>query len=111
MLSGNVTKRAVGSYNAAKKFVLASGDALPTTVDQSYTFTAIWEETSQQIHFVNNCVNIPGVTGAPAPGDIVAKTGETVSLPKAPAYGAATNPTGYTFMGWTTVYSRYSNSR
>ena len=107
VLSGNVTKRAVGSYNAAKKFVLASGDALPTTVDQSYTFTAIWEETSQQIHFVNNCVNIPGVTGAPAPGDIVAKTGQTVSLPKAPAYGAATNPTGYTFMGWTTVSTGY----
>ena len=107
VLSGNVTKRAVGSYNAAKKFVLASGDALPTTVDQSYTFTAIWEETSQQIHFVNNCVNIPGVTGAPAPGDIVAKTNEVVSLPKAPAYGAATNPTGYTFMGWTTVSTGY----
>ena len=107
VLSGNVTKRAVGSYNAAKKFVLASGDALPTTVDQSYTFTAIWEETSQQIHFVNNCVNIPGVTGAPAPGDIVAKTNEVVNLPKAPAYGAATNPTGYTFVGWTTVSTGY----
>ena len=107
VLAGNITKRAVGSYNAAKKFVLASGDALPTSVNQSYTFTAIWEETSQQIHFVNNCVNIPGVTGAPAPGDIVAKTGQTVSLPKAPAYGAATNPTGYTFMGWTTVSTGY----
>lgn len=52
-------------------------------------------------------MNISGVTGAPAPGDIVAKTGQTVSLPKAPAYGAATNPTGYTFVGWTTVSTGY----
>lgn len=106
-VASGTTKRAVGHYDSAKNFVLDSGDALPTTIDQSFTFTAIWTETTQQIHFVPDCVNISGVTVSPTPADIQAKTNQVVNLPAAPAYGAAANPTAYTFKGWTTVSSGY----
>lgn len=103
------TFRALGSYTGSGTsavFHSTNGVNLPTTIDQSLTFTAIWEETTQHLHFDVTHSNLSGVQGIPTT-DKTAKTGEPVSLPQAPSYTAATNPTGYTFLGWTTVSSGY----
>lgn len=103
------TFRALGSYTGSGTsavFHSTNGVNLPTTIDQSLTFTAIWEETTQHLHFDVTHSNLSGVQGIPTT-DKTAKTGEGVTLPQAPSYTAATNPTGYTFLGWTTVSSGY----
>ena len=105
----NQTFRALGSYTGSGTsavFHSTNGVNLPTTIDQSLTFTAIWEETTQHLHFDVTHSNLSGVQGI-ATTDKTAKTGEPVSLPQAPSYTAASNPTGYTFLGWTTVSSGY----
>lgn len=105
----NQTFRALGSYTGSGTsavFHSTNGVNLPTTIDQSLTFTAIWEETTQHLHFDVTHSNLTGVQGIAAT-DKTAKTGEGVTLPQAPSYTAATNPTGYTFLGWTTVSSGY----
>ena len=105
----NQTFRALGSYTGSGTsavFHSTNGVNLPTTIDQSLTFTAIWEETTQHLHFDVTHSNLSGVQGIPTT-DTTAKTGEPVSLPQAPSYTAATNPSGYTFLGWTTVSSGY----
>lgn len=105
----NQTFRALGSYTGSGTsavFHSTNGVNLPTTIDQSLTFTAIWEETTQHLHFDVTHSNLSGVQGIPAT-DKTAKTGEGVTLPQAPSYTAASNPTGYTFLGWTTVSSGY----
>lgn len=105
----NQTFRALGSYTGSGTsavFHSTNGVNLPTTIDQSLTFTAIWEETTQHLHFDVTHSNLSGVQGS-ATTDKTAKTGEGVTLPQAPSYTAASNPTGYTFLGWTTVSSGY----
>lgn len=105
----NQTFRALGSYTGSGTsavFHSTNGVNLPTTIDQSLTFTALWEETTQHLHFDVTHSNLSGVQGIAA-ADKTAKTGEPVSLPQAPSYTAASNPTGYTFLGWTTVSSGY----
>lgn len=98
------TKRAEGSYNASHVFVWVSGDKMPTTVDQSYTFRAIWEETVQQLHFDNNVAGLTGLTSLTGTGatDKTAHTGELVTLPDGSVYKMTTDPTAYKFLGWTT---------
>ena len=103
------TFRALGSYTGSGTsavFHSTNGVNLPTTIDQSLTFTAIWEETTQHLHFDVTHSNLSGVQGIPTT-DKTGKTGQAISLPQAPSYTAATNPTGYTFLGWTTVSSGY----
>lgn len=105
----NQTFRALGSYTGSGTsavFHSTNGVNLPTTIDQSLTFTAIWEETTQHLHFDVTHSNLSGVQGIPTT-DKTGKTGQAISLPQAPSYTAATNPTGYTFLGWTTVSSGY----
>ena len=105
----NQTFRALGSYTGSGTsavFHSTNGVNLPTTIDQSLTFTALWEETTQHLHFDVTHSNLTGVQGIPTT-DKTAKTGEGVTLPQAPSYTAASNPTGYTFLGWTTVSSGY----
>lgn len=105
----NQTFRALGSYTGSGTsavFHSSNGVNLPTTIDQSLTFTAIWEETTQHLHFDVTHSNLSGVQGI-ATTDKTGKTGQAISLPQAPSYTAATNPTGYTFLGWTTVSSGY----
>lgn len=105
----NQTFRALGSYTGSGTsavFHSTNGVNLPTTIDQSLTFTAIWEETTQHLHFDVTHSNLSGVQGI-ATTDKTGKTGQAISLPQAPSYTAATNPTGYTFLGWTTVSSGY----
>lgn len=105
----NQTFRALGSYTGSGTsavFHSSNGVNLPTTIDQSLTFTAIWEETTQHLHFDVTHSNLSGVQGSAAT-DKTGKTGQAISLPQAPSYTAASNPTGYTFLGWTTVSSGY----
>lgn len=105
----NQTFRALGSYTGSGTsavFHSTNGVNLPTTIDQSLTFTALWEETTQHLHFDVTHSNLSGVQGS-ATTDKTGKTGQAISLPQAPSYTAATNPTGYTFLGWTTVSSGY----
>lgn len=105
----NQTFRALGSYTGSGTsavFHSTNGVNLPTTIDQSLTFTAIWEETTQHLHFDVTHSNLSGVQGS-ATTDKTGKTGQAISLPQAPSYTAASNPTGYTFLGWTTVSSGY----
>lgn len=105
----NQTFRALGSYTGSGTsavFHSTNGVNLPTTIDQSLTFTALWEETTQHLHFDVTHTNLTGVQGS-ATTDKTGKTGQAISLPQAPSYTAATNPTGYTFLGWTTVSSGY----
>lgn len=105
----NQTFRALGSYTGSGTsavFHSTNGVNLPTTIDQSLTFTALWEETTQHLHFDVTHSNLTGVQGIAAT-DKTGKTGQAISLPQAPSYTAATNPTGYTFLGWTTVSSGY----
>ena len=105
----NQTFRALGSYTGSGTsavFHSTNGVNLPTTIDQSLTFTALWEETTQHLHFDVTHSNLTGVQGS-ATTDKTGKTGQAISLPQAPSYTAATNPTGYTFLGWTTVSSGY----
>lgn len=105
----NQTFRALGSYTGSGTsavFHSTNGVNLPTTIDQSLTFTALWEETTQHLHFDVTHSNLSGVQGI-ATTDKTGKTGQAISLPQAPSYTAATNPTGYTFLGWTTVSSGY----
>ena len=111
-LNGNVTKRALGHYTGTGKnatFVWESGDMMPTTIEQSLTFVAIWEETTQHLHFDVSHSNLTGVTGAPAT-DVALKTGAHATLPVSPSYTAATNASGYKFLGWTTDYNYVKNS-
>ena len=105
----NQTFRALGSYTGSGTsavFHSTNGVNLPTTIDQSLTFTALWEETTQHLHFDVTHSNLTGVQGS-ATTDKTGKTGQAISLPQAPSYTAASNPTGYTFLGWTTVSSGY----
>lgn len=105
----NQTFRALGSYTGSGTsavFHSTNGVNLPTTIDQSLTFTALWEETTQHLHFDVTRSNLSGVQGI-ATTDKTGKTGQVISLPQAPSYTAASNPTGYTFLGWTTVSSGY----
>lgn len=105
----NQTFRALGSYagsGTSAVFHSTNGVNLPTTIDQSLTFTALWEETTQHLHFDVTHSNLTGVQGS-ATTDKTGKTGQAISLPQAPSYTAASNPTGYTFLGWTTVSSGY----
>ncbi|WP_251197352.1 InlB B-repeat-containing protein [Anaerotardibacter muris] len=93
-----------GTSNETRQFHRTGGDAMPTTINQSLTFTAIWAETAQHLHYDVTHSNIAGVQGIPAT-DVAAKTGENVNVPKAPAYTASANATGYTLLGWTTDYN------
>lgn len=105
----NQTFRALGSYTGSGTsavFHSTNGVNLPTTIDQSLTFTALWEETTQHLHFDVTHSNLSGVQGVPTT-DKTGKTGQAISLPQAPSYTAATNASGYTFLGWTTVSSGY----
>lgn len=105
----NQTFRALGSYTGSGTsavFHSTNGVNLPTTIDQSLTFTAIWEETTQHLHFDVTHSNLTGVQGIAAT-DKTGKTGQAISLPQAPSYTAASNASGYTFLGWTTVSSGY----
>ncbi len=105
----NQTFRTEGYYtgtDATRVFHKTAGADLPTVIDQSLTFTAIWEETTQHLHFDNNVVNISGLTGTGAT-DTSAKTGQSVTLPTATQYKSTKNPSGYTLVGWTTVSSGY----
>lgn len=111
-LNGNVTKKAYGHYTGTGKnasFIWESGDMMPTTIEQSLTFIAMWEETTQHLHFDVSHSNLTGVTGAPAT-DVALKTGAHATLPLAPSYTAAANASGYKFLGWTTDYNYVKNS-
>ena len=87
-------------------FVKDSGSDMPTLCDTSYKFTALWEKTWQQVHFSDQCVNLPGVTGTGAT-DAKYQIGDRVTLPVAPAYHDTDNKGAYTFVGWTTVSTGY----
>lgn len=93
-----------GTYDAAGNFVVDSNPAtkMPETVDQSYSFQGVWEKTYQQLHFENTCVNGTGVTGGPAPSDMVGQLGDSLPLPT--TYAPTNKPSSaYTFKGWTTA--------
>ena len=102
------TVRTAHGHYKNYEFVWESGDVMPTTIAQSYTFTALWEKTTQQVHFSNNCANISGLTGTGAT-DVAVKTGVEVNLPM--SYTASTNPSAYTFLGWTTDRDYTSSSK
>ena len=88
-----------GYYNSGV-FVRTGGDNMPTVVDKTYEFEAVYEETTQQLHFDNNVANISGLTGTGAT-DVTAQTGQVVNLPKDATYKMTTNPSAYELLGWT----------
>ncbi|MEI3376467.1 MAG: InlB B-repeat-containing protein [Coriobacteriales bacterium] len=88
-----------GYYNAGV-FVRTGGANMPTVVNMSYEFEAVYVETTQQLHFDNNVANMSGLTGTGAT-DVTAKTGESVTLPQNATYKMTTNPSAYELLGWT----------
>lgn len=90
---GTTDHEARGTYDAAGNFSAAA--SMPSIVNQSYTFIALWEKTWQQIHFETQYV---GGVQSNAVTDMKAQIGDTVTLPTTTA---ATAPAGYTFLGWT----------